>query len=601
MWQFLKRTWHLFKPFRRNLLVSFFLLVLIQILSLTGPFLLGRVVDGLNTSSRDYSYLSQMAGLVFLVSLASIWMNFSKDKYEIRKMDFSLPPHIINQVMNNLLSLSVGQHKDHHSGLRQSIITKGVESLINLVYTSLYDLLPTVAIIVFQSLAIFFLISHGLGVVVIGFIVLYFFISLTINRMFCEPLKELEKKCHEPARVRAEILVHISTIKMNSGEKSAMDRLNKKIADFSKLGISIWLRHLAINYWRPFLGSIAKFIAIFLAIFYVYKGWSTTGQLVTFIFYALSIFNALFTASYMHRRLMMIYPSAQKFFELLDIKSNLVMAEEPLRLGQFREITFKDVSFTYPRRKYVTIEINDEEEEVQEGDKENCPALTDVAFTIPAGKTVAIVGPSGSGKTTIANLLLRFFDPDSGVIKINGHDLKNLDLPWFLGHVGVVEQNPLLCDDTLRANLMLGMNSEKKIGDDELMGICEKAGMHDFLKKMSNGLETIIGENGVRLSGGEKQRVVIARALLRDPAILILDEATASLDSKNERSIHEYIRQAAENRTTIIIAHRLSTIKDADQIIVMSEGRVVGSGTHAELLKSCIIYQGLISNQVTLV
>ena len=258
------------------------------------------------------------------------------------------------------------------------------------------------------------------------------------------------------------------------------------------------------------------------------------------------------------------------------------------------EITFKNVSFSYPQR---TSMLEDEEDETAKKEEDE-RAISHVTFTIPAGAKVGFVGSSGSGKSTIINLMRRYYDPVHGTISIDGVNIKKLDLRWLRSHIGNVEQKIDLFDRSIRENILFVLPQGVVVTDKVIRHAISDASLDDFIGKLKDGIDTYIGENGIKVSGGERQRIGIARALVKNPKILIFDEATSALDSVNEKLIHESINKSAAGRTTIIIAHRLSTVIDADILFVVSSGTIVDSGTHKELKARCPEYQKLIKNQI---
>jgi ATP-binding cassette subfamily C protein CydCD len=223
-------------------------------------------------------------------------------------------------------------------------------------------------------------------------------------------------------------------------------------------------------------------------------------------------------------------------------------------------------------------------------------ALTDVSFSVPAGGTVAIVGPSGAGKTTVASLFLRFWDPDEGVVRMNGHDLRDYGLDELRRRIALVAQDTYLFNDTLRNNILLARPGADSA---DLVAAVERASLGDLVASLPDGLDTIVGERGAQLSGGQRQRVAIARAFLKDAPILILDEATSHLDAVNEQAVRTALDLLSQDRTTVVIAHRLSTVRSADRIIVLDEGRVVEIGSHHVLLDRGGLYARLVSRQLT--
>ncbi|MBM4442901.1 MAG: ATP-binding cassette domain-containing protein, partial [Candidatus Rokubacteria bacterium] len=223
------------------------------------------------------------------------------------------------------------------------------------------------------------------------------------------------------------------------------------------------------------------------------------------------------------------------------------------------------------------------------------PALDDVTFEVPAGSTVALVGPSGAGKTTVAALFLRFWDPQAGVVKLAGHDLRHYRLDDLRGRIALVAQDTYLFNDTLRNNILIARPSAT---EPELAAAVSNASLDDFVRSLPDGLDTVVGERGAKLSGGQRQRVAIARAFVKDAPILILDEATSHLDAVNEQAVRESLALLAKARTTLVIAHRLSTVRDADRIIVLDGGRVAEIGDHESLLARSGLYARLVSRQL---
>ena len=307
-----------------------------------------------------------------------------------------------------------------------------------------------------------------------------------------------------------------------------------------------------------------------------------------------SVFGNVASIMNAQRNMLSQVVEIKKFFDLLDIAPDIDINPNGKVIENLQgEIEFKNVSFAYPYRKSAQ-----EEEDEEDVEKEQEHTIENVSFKIPAGAKVGFVGVSGSGKSTIVNLMRRFYDATEGEILIDGVPLKELNLRWLRSNIGNVEQKIELFDRSIRDNILFGLNTTE-ISEDKLNKAVTDASLDEFIAKLKDhGLDTMIGEGGIKVSGGERQRIGIARALIKDPKILIFDEATSALDSINEKLIHDAINRSAEGRTTIIIAHRLSTVMDADIIFVVTDGKVVDSGTHAQLEKKSKEYQKLIKNQI---
>jgi len=302
----------------------------------------------------------------------------------------------------------------------------------------------------------------------------------------------------------------------------------------------------------------------------VMQGTTTPGELAAFFLYALIMAGPIGTFVKIYTQLQETLGAMRRVNEILDTKPLVNSPENPVKLTSLKgHVCFSEVIFGY---------------------EDGTPVLNNISFDIHPGKTVALVGPSGAGKSTTVQLLLRFFDPQSGKIQIDGDDLKSLDLESYLSQVALVPQETLLFGGTIRENILYG---KLDATDTEIIEASKSANAHEFIVDFSNGYDTLVGEKGTKLSGGERQRIAIARALLKNPKVLVLDEATSALDNQSEMLIQDALEKLMAGRTTFIIAHRLSTVHNADKIIVQDKGKVVESGTHKELMANEGLYHHL--------
>jgi len=308
----------------------------------------------------------------------------------------------------------------------------------------------------------------------------------------------------------------------------------------------------------------------------VMTGDLSVGELATFILYTLIVAMALSTLADLWSDFARARGASERVFELLDREPEVDSTGETVLESVDGRVDFDGVGFAYPSRPKIEV-------------------LSGVSLTLAPGSVTALVGPSGAGKSTVAALLMRLYDPTTGAIRLDGCDLRSLDADWLRRNVGTVAQEPVLFSTSVAANIRYG---RPDAGDDEVEAAARAANAHDFIAALPDGYATEVGERGVRLSGGQKQRVAIARALLKDPPILILDEATSSLDAESEALVQDALERLMTDRASLVIAHRLSTVKNADRVVVLEDGQVVESGTHGQLMEADGLYRRLVSRQL---
>lgn len=369
-------------------------------------------------------------------------------------------------------------------------------------------------------------------------------------------------------------------------------------ADRSGRVRELQVRGAVVGRWLFMVLSV--FSAVGPALVYWYGGLQvmsarlSTGQLVAFAALLTLLYRPLMQLASVYVDIQGAVAVFLRIFEYLDMEPDVGEVAAPRGVPETAgHVALENVSFAYPR----PVSAFREDDEGGSGDEDTVApsfALRDVSFEIRPGEQVALVGPSGAGKTTVTYLVPRFYDPDAGRVRLDGHDLRELELRSLRQHIGMVTQETFLFHDTIRANLLY---ARPGASERALVAACEAANIHDFIAGLPDGYDTVVGERGFRLSGGEKQRVSIARALLKDPAILILDEATSNLDATSEFLIQQALETLLAGRTSLIIAHRLSTILSSDRIVVLEAGAVAESGTHAELLARNGLYAGLFHQQ----
>ncbi len=575
----------------------FCFLLAIQALSLASPFLFKEIIDSI-VAKEPIGAIMRLALISLVIFFVqNIFLSYHKENFELDKVDYDIPRYVANMTMEKLFSLSIGQHNSQHSGIKQSVINRGEHSLQTLAFMTLYEILPLILKIAVVGTFVVIL-NPIIGLIMLTAAAIFAGASIRINSLVRVELKEYQEISHRNYKKHAEILRNPELILAQAQDRKIRDEYDEALLKYSDAGKHLWKRYIVLAALRSAVIGIAKFAVVAVGVLQVYKGTHTAGDLVLFISLSSDLMGNFGSIGPIHRQVLDLYTAVNKYFSLLDIEPEVKVIQNPVRMDDLRgRIEFKNVSFVYPMRKYI---VSEEEngKESGEPEKKTGGALSGISFTIEAGQRVALVGHSGAGKSTVSYLILRAYDPDNGQVIVDHNDLRLIDLKRYREQIGTVEQHVSLFDNTLKYNMTFGLPDRMPITEEALDAAAKTACIDRFSHRLEKGYDTFIGERGVRLSGGERQRVGIARAVIKDPRILILDEATSSLDSENESLIRDAIGKASVGKTTIIIAHRLSTIKDADKILVLDKGRLVGQGKHGELLESCDAYKNLIRHQI---
>lgn len=590
---FTKRIISFFRPFWKYFIITALLIALVQVLATFTPYLFGKGVDAVISGNAKKTYFFLVISFcIAIFQQQIIW--YIKEYIDIKKLDINIDIALSNISLKKMFQFSIGQHINEHSGVRQTIVNKGQNSLLTLVNSFIYDLLQT-GILIIITLFFLFLFDWKVGATALSFMLIHILIAFRRNKKYYPKVDEVRKKNQGQSRLQSELFRN-STLVIAEGQEDRtvldFDNAYNNVANFT---ISTWLTYIKEYYGSKFILIIGQYTTLALGVYFILIGQHPVGMFVAFFAWTGTIFNNINQIMNTQRRLMFQIVEIKKYFDLLDIEPDINPNINGRRINNLKgSIEFKNVSFAYPYRKSSA---EADEENVEEKEQEH--AISNISFKIPAGAKVGFVGISGSGKSTMVNLMRRYYDATGGEILIDDVPLKELDLNWLRSRIGNVEQKIDLFDRSIKENILFGLPAEEEVSEDRLNKAIKDASLDSFISKLKDhGIDTMIGEMGIKVSGGERQRIGIARALIKDPKILIFDEATSALDSINEKLIHDAINKSAEGRTTIIIAHRLSTVMDADIIFVVADGKIVGEGTHAELEKKNKEYQKLIKNQI---
>jgi ATP-binding cassette subfamily B protein len=468
------------------------------------------------------------------------------------------------QTFEHLLALSLRFHLERQTGGISRDIERGSRAIHSLLNYFIYNILPTLVEI---SLVIVLLAAKFDGWfagITLAALVLYIGYTVTVTEWrthFRRVMNEQDSKANTRA---VDALINYETVKYFNNERFEEGRYDDNLQQLEKASVRSQTSLSVLNLGQSLIIAVAVTLLVWRATVGVVDGSLTLGDLVLVNALMIQLYIPLNFLGVIYREIKQCTVDMEKMFALLGQHREVADAPNALPLD-VREgmVRFEHVSFSYNADR---------------------PILHDVSFEVPAGKTVAVVGPSGAGKSTLARLLYRFYDVDaqgSGRITIDGHDIRDVTQASLRAAIGIVPQDTVLFNDTVEYNIAYGRPGA---GRDEVEAAAKSAHIHAFIASTPQGYATMVGERGLKLSGGEKQRVAIARTLLKNPPVLIFDEATSALDSANERAIQAELKSAARGKTALVIAHRLSTVVDAHEIVVLEQGRVVERGSHAVLL-----------------
>ena len=528
------------------------------------PVLLKNLVDALALKPGDAAALL-VVPIGLIVAYGALRLSTSLFT-ELRELIFAKATegtarHISLQVFRHLHALSLRFHLERQTGGMTRDIERGTRAVHSLISYSLYSIFPTLieVTLVLTLLAVKF--DAGFAWITIGALLLYIVFTITVTEwrtQFRKQMNELDSSAHSRA---IDSLLNYETVKYFNNEDFEAKRYDENLERLRKASLKSQTTLSLLNTGQQLIIAGALVLMLWRATQGVVDGRLTLGDLVMVNAFMIQLYIPLNFLGVIYREIKQSLTDLYKMFGLLDKHREVddAAGAPPLRVRD-GHVRFEHVSFAYDPARAI---------------------LHDVSFEIPPGETVAVVGPSGAGKSTLARLLYRFYDIDAGSITIDGQDLRAVTQSSLRGAIGIVPQDTVLFNDTVAYNIAYGRPGATQ---DEVEGAARAAHIHHFIAATPLGYQTMVGERGLKLSGGEKQRVAIARTLLKNPPILILDEATSALDSANERAIQAELRSVSRGKTALVIAHRLSTVVDAHQIIVMDAGRVVERGAHAELL-----------------
>jgi ABC-type transport system involved in Fe-S cluster assembly fused permease/ATPase subunit len=564
-WDTLKRLFPYLWDYKWRVLAALTFMVGAKLGNVGVPLLLKNLVDTMNIKPGDTQALLVVPGAL-LLGYGLLRLSTSLFT-ELRELVFAKATEgasrkISLQVFRHLHALSLRFHLERQTGGMTRDIERGTRGVQSLISYSLYSIIPTLIEVglVLSILAVKF--DVWFAWITLAALACYVTFTVTVTEWrskFRKQMNELDSSAHSRA---IDSLLNYETVKYFNNEDFETRRYDENLERYRKAAIKSQRTLSILNTGQQLIIAVGLVAMLWRATQGVVDGRMTLGDLVMVNAFMIQLYIPLGFLGVIYREIKQSLTDLDKMFTLMEKEREIadVPGAQPIQISTSPAVKFENVSFAYDAAR---------------------PILKEVSFEIPPGKTVAVVGSSGAGKSTLARLLFRFYDVQQGRITIAGQDIKQVTQASVRQAIGIVPQDTVLFNDTVEYNIAYGQTGASRQQVEEA---ARSARIHDFITSTPKGYDTMVGERGLKLSGGEKQRVAIARTLLKNPPVVIFDEATSALDSANERAIQGELRAAAQNKTTLVIAHRLSTVVDAHEILVMEDGCIVERGTHAELL-----------------
>ena len=564
-WTTLKRLFPYLWEYKWRVVAALSFMVGAKLANVGVPLLLKELIDAL-TPQPTGAQIALVVPLALLVGYGLLRLSVSAFT-ELRELVFAAATQgaarkIALQTFEHLHNLSLRFHLERQTGGMSRDIERGVRGIESLIAYSLYSIVPTLIEVVLVLTILGMKFDKWYAIITLLALGLYIYFTVTVTEWrtkFRKQVNELDSGAHTRA---IDSLLNYETVKYFGNEAFEAARYDESLNKLRQARINAQNSLSALNIGQQLIIAVALVAMLWRATEGVVQGRMSLGDLVMINAFMIQLYIPLNFLGVIYREIKQSLTDLERMFGLLEKNREVadLPTAQPLRLERPPEVRFEQVHFAY------------------EPDR---PILHGISLTIPAGKTVAVVGPSGSGKTTLARLLFRFYDVQQGAIRMDGHELRQLTQDSVRQAIGIVPQDTVLFNDTVYYNIAYGNTHASR---EQVEEAAKSARIHGFIASTPLGYDTMVGERGLKLSGGEKQRVAIARTLLKNPHVLIFDEATSALDSSNERAIQAELREAAHNKTTLVIAHRLSTVVDAHEIVVLDAGHIVERGTHAQLL-----------------
>ena len=572
-WRIIKDIFPYLIEHKRRVFFAISFMILAKVASVGLPFILKYIVDGIDTSQLDQaSLLVVPVGLVLaygLVRLSNVVFGEIRDVLFGRVTERSIRRISLN-VFKHLHKLDLEYHLERRTGGVARDIERGASGINFLMRFMVFNIVPTLLEVAMVIGVLLYNYSLGFAGISLAAIAVYIVFSVKTTDWRVKFIREANKADSSSNNHAVDSLLNYETTKYFSNEDFEARRYDKDLEVWEVAKRKNRLSLFVLNGGQALIISIATTAMMMLAAYKVTQGEMTLGDFVLINAFIMQIFLPLNFLGFVYREIKGSLANIEHLFSLLSIKPKVVDTNNAKALNVVSgKIDFNNIDFCYNEKRKI---------------------INNVSFSVKAGEKIAIVGPSGHGKSTLMKLLFRFYDVNKGAICIDGQDIKNVTLASLRRAIGVVPQDTVLFNESIFENVRYG---NPLANDSEVSEAIKLAHLDDFISLLPEGVETVVGERGLKLSGGEKQRVAIARTILKNPPILIFDEATSSLDSHSEQAILAAFKDISKNSTSLVIAHRLSTIVDSDRIIFINNGEIAEEGNHSDLLKLNGLYAAL--------
>jgi ATP-binding cassette subfamily B protein len=548
---------------KARIVIAMIALVLAKVATLAFPLFYGAAVDALGGNGQAVQAVGVAISFILAFGVARILMQgFAqlRDAVASRAV-YNAVRAVAGKTFRHIHALSLRFHLERKTGGLTRVIERGTKGIDILLFYVLFSIVPTVLELVLVCGYLWFAYHWGYVAITIVTVIIYGWFTIRVTSWRTEIRRRMNDSDTEANTKAVDSLLNYETVKYFNNEGHEASRYDQAMLQYADASEKSQMSLSFLNAGQAAIITVGLVSVMCLAAYHISIGQMTIGGLVVVNGFLTQLYVPLNLLGTVYREINQALIDMEKMFDVLNVAPEVKdKAGAPELVVRGGEIRFEDVVFSYDPERTI---------------------LKGVSFTVPAGKTVAIVGPSGAGKSTISRILYRFYEIGSGRVTIDGQDIRDVRQDSVRASIGIVPQDTVLFNDTIRYNIKYGRMTAS---DAEIEEAARLAQIEPFIRRLPDGFKAMVGERGLKLSGGEKQRVAIARTILKNPPILLLDEATSALDTHTEREIQSALREVSRNRTTLVIAHRLSTVIDADQILVLDQGRIVERGRHEELL-----------------